>query len=47
MIPVITRDISSITKMGGCTARLLLQNVDALLVVIVIFDGDAIFVKFH
>ena len=33
--------------MGGCTARLFAQNFDAVLVVIVICAGDAIFVKFY
>ena len=32
--------------MGGCTARLFVQNFDAVLVVIVISAGDAIFAKF-
>ena len=33
--------------MGGCTARLFAQNFDAVLVVIVISAGDAIFAKLH
>ena len=33
--------------MGGCTARLFAQNFDAVLVVIVISAGDAIFAKFY
>ena len=33
--------------MGGCTARLFAQNFDAVLVVIVISAGDAIFVIFY
>ena len=33
--------------MGVCTARLFAQNFDAVLVVIVISAGDAIFAKFH
>ena len=33
--------------MGGCTAHLFAQNFDAVLVVIVISAGDAIFAKFH
>ena len=33
--------------MGGCTARLFAQNFDAVLVVIVIFAGHAIFVMFY
>ena len=32
--------------MGGCTARIYAQNFDAVLVVIVILAGDAIFVNF-
>ena len=33
--------------MGGCTARIYAQNFDAVLVVIVISAGDAIFAKFY
>ena len=33
--------------MGGCKARLFAQNFDAVLVVIVISPGDAIFAKLH
>ena len=33
--------------MGDCTARLFVQSFDAVLVVIVISAGDAIFAKFH
>ena len=33
--------------MGGCKARLFVQNFGAVLVVIVISAGDAIFAKFH
>ena len=33
--------------MGGCAAHLFAQNFDAVLVVIVISAGDAIFTKFH
>ena len=33
--------------MGGCKARLFAQNFDAVLVVIVISAGDAIFAKFY
>ena len=33
--------------MGGCTARLFAQNFDAVLVVIVILAGEAIFVIFE
>ena len=47
MIPVITTEMSSRKKMGGCTARLFVQNFDAVLVVIIISAGDAIFAKFH
>ncbi len=32
--------------MGGCTARIYARNFDAVLVVIVILAGDAIFAKF-
>ena len=32
--------------MGGCTARIYAQNFDAVLVVIVILAGEAIFAKF-
>ena len=31
--------------MGGCTARIYAQNFDAVLVVIVILAGEAIFAK--
>ena len=34
-------------KMGGCPARIYVQNFDAVLVVIVISAGDAIFAKFY
>ena len=47
MIPVVTKEISSRKKMGGCKARLFVQNFDAVLVLIVISAGDAIFAKFH
>ena len=33
--------------MGGCEARLCVENFDAVLVVIVISAGDAIFAKFY
>ena len=33
--------------MRGCEARLFAQNFDAVLVVIVVSAGDAIFAKFH
>ena len=32
--------------MGGCTARIYAQNFDAVLVVIVILAGEAIFANF-
>ena len=34
-------------KMGGCTARIYAQNFDAVLVVIIISAGDAIFAKLY
>ena len=46
-MPVVTKEISSRKKMGGCTARLFVQNFDAVLIVIVISAGDAIFAKFN
>ena len=33
--------------MGGCAARLFVQNFDAVLAVIVIAVGNAIFTKFY
>ena len=33
--------------MGGCITRIYAQNFDAVLVVIVISAGDAIFAKFY
>ena len=47
MIPVVTKEISSRKKMGSCKARVFVQNFGAVLVVIVISAGDAIFAKFY
>ena len=47
IIPVVTQEINSRKKMGGCEALLFVENFDAVLIVIVISAGDAIFVKFH
>ena len=47
MIPMITEEISARTNMEGCTALLFVQNSDAVLVVVVISAGDAIFAKFR
>ena len=47
VIPVVTTEKSSRKKIAGCTARLFAQNFDAVLVVMVISAGDAIFAKFH
>ena len=47
MIPAITRQIKLRNKMGECTAWLSVHNFDAVLVVIVISAGGAIFAKFH
>ena len=46
-IPVGTQEISSRKKIGCCKAHLFAQKFDAVLVVIVISAGDAIFAKFH
>ena len=42
-----TKEIKLRRKVWGCGARLFVQNFDAVLVVIVISAGDAIFAKFH
>ena len=47
LIPVVTQEFSSRKKMGGCKARLFVQNFDAVLMVVVIFAGDAIFACFY
>ena len=47
MTPVITTEFSSRKKIGGCTARLFVQNCDAVLVVMVTSAGDVIFAEFY
>ena len=47
VIPAVTQEFSSRKKMGGCKARLFAHKFDAVLVLIVISAGDAIFAKFH
>ena len=47
MFPGITKEIRLRKKMWGCAARLFAQNFDAVLVVIVILAGEAIFVIFE
>ena len=45
--PQIQERLFSRKNMWGCTARLFAQNCDAVLVVIVILAGEAIFVIFE
>ena len=44
---MVTQEISSRKKVGGCKARLFVQISGAVLVVITISARDAIFAKFH
>ena len=47
IIPVVAQEMRFRKQMGGCAARIYAQNFDAVLVVIVISAGDAIFAKFY
>ena len=47
MILEITKEIGFRKKMGSCKARLFVQNFDAVLVVMVICAGEAIFAFFE
>ena len=46
MILEITKEIGSRKKMGSCKARIYVQNFDAVLVVMLILAGEAIFANF-
>ena len=47
MILEITQEINSSKRKGGCKARVVVQNFDAVLIVLVISAGDTIFAKFY